>query len=484
MQEETLVQLAKSLFYEKALVKLDGEFVGAVASIPRNQNYQDLNYSEIFIRDNVPVMIYLLLEGKFEIVKHFLNTCLRLQSEHFQTRGIFPTSFVEIEGKLIADYGQRAIGRVCSVDASLWWAILSYIYVKRSGDRNWAATDKVQKGIQGLLNLILHPSFRDAPTLFVPDGAFMIDRALDVWGNPLEIQTLLYGALLSSVGLIQIDLEQKGYLDERSTIDLRHPENALIGQQIHRKSYAIAWLKRLRSYMLKHYWVNSNIVQTIRRRPTEEYGDRVANEYNIQTETIPHWLQEWLGDRGGYLIGNVRTGRPDFRFFTLGNCLGATFDLISTAQQRSLFHLMHQNQNALFAQMPLRICHPPLDDEDWRKKTGYDRKNLPWCYHNAGHWPCLFWFFAIATLRHKQRQASVDNVVIDLLLQDNYEILLKRLPQQNWAEYFDGPNGVWVGQQARLYQTWTIVGFLLTHHFLKVNPDDSNIMDLPNLKDL
>ncbi|AFY72653.1 glycogen debranching enzyme [Synechococcus sp. PCC 7502] len=478
MKEELLVQLAKSLLYEKALVKLDGKFVGAIASIPKNKNSQDLNYNEVFIRDNVPVMIYLLLEGKYEIVRHFLNTCLRLQSSQFQTRGIFPTSFAEIEGKLVADYGQRAIGRVCSVDASLWWVILAYIYVKKSGDRTWAATFEVQSGIQHLLNLILHPSFRDSPTLFVPDGAFMIDRALDVWGNPVEIQVLLYGALLSAVGLIQVDLEEKGYTDCQSSA------SALIDRQLYQKSYAIAWLKNLRSYMLKHYWVNSKIVQTLRRRPTEQYGDSVTNEYNIQTETIPHWLQEWLGDQGGYLIGNVRTGRPDFRFFTLGNCLGATFDLISPAQQRSLFHLMCQNQTALFAQMPLRICHPPLDNEDWRKKTGYDRKNLPWCYHNAGHWPCLFWFFVIATLRHKCHQSSVDHLGIDILLQDNYELLARRLPQQNWAEYFDGPNGVWVGQQARLYQTWTIVGFLLTHHFLKVNPEDTNIMDLPSLKDI
>jgi len=484
MKEELLVQLAKSILYEQALVRVDGEFVGAIASIPKNKNSQDLNYNEVFIRDNVPVMIYLLLEGRFEIVRHFLNTCLRLQSDQFQTRGIFPTSFVEIAGNLVADYGQRAIGRVCSVDASLWWVILAYIYVQRSGDRAWAVTAEVQIGIQKLLNLILHPSFRDAPTLFVPDGAFMIDRALDVWGNPLEIQALLYGALLSAVGLIQMDLDGKGCTEEQSAADLRDPENALMGQQIYRKSYAIAWLKKLRSYMLKHYWVNSKIVQTIRRRPTEQYGDHVANEYNIQTETIPHWLQEWLGDRGGYLIGNVRTGRPDFRFFTLGNCLSANFDLISPTQQRSLFHLMSQNRADLFSQMPLRICHPPLESEDWRKKTGYDRKNLPWCYHNAGHWPCLFWFFVMATLRHKQRQSSVDNLAIDLLLENSYEILLKRLPQEHWAEYFDGPSGVWVGQQARLYQTWTIVSFLLTHHFLKVNPADANIMSLPNLKDL
>ena len=47
-----------------------------------------------------------------------------------------------------------------------------------------------------------------------------------------------------------------------------------------------------------------------------------------------------------------------------------------------------------------------------------------------------------------------------------------------WAEYFDGPTGTWVGQQSRTYQTWTIVGFLLMHHFLHVNPDDVLMLNL------
>jgi Alkaline and neutral invertase len=486
MHEETVIQLAKTLFYEKALAKIDGEYVGALAAIPGKAISSDLNYSEIFIRDNVPVMIYLLIEGKYEIVRRFLETCLRLQSEQFQTRGIFPTSFVDAEGGLVADYGQRAIGRVCSVDASLWWMILAHIYVQRTNDLQWATLPEVQLGIQSFLNLILHPSFRDAPTLFVPDGAFMIDRPLDVWGNPLEIQVLLYGALLSAAGLLKLDLAAKGYLNQQNQVLRPHPNDTAAELQIYQLEYAIAWLVRLRCYLLKHYWVNAKGIQMLRRRPTEQYGDEVMNEYNIQTETIPHWLQDWLGDRGGYLIGNIRTGRPDFRFFTLGNCLGAIFDAISPNQQRSLFSLVLHNRNSLFGQMPLRICHPPLDDGDWRKKTGYDRKNLPWCYHNAGHWPSLPWFLVVATLRHKlhYNQTPADSASINVLLQDTYEVMLKRLPQQKWAEYFDGPTGVWIGQQARLYQTWTIVGFLLVHHFLKVNPDDANIMDLPSLKSL
>ena len=476
IQEEAIVELARELFYKKALVQFQGEWVGAIAAIPRahQAHATDLNYGEIFIRDNVPVMAYLLLQGDYAAVRNFLSTCLQLQSDRSETRGIFPTSFIETKGQMVADYGQRAIGRVVSVDATLWWAILTHAYVKRSGDRDFACQPQVQDGIAKFLDLILHPSFRDAPTLYVPDGAFMIDRPMDVWGAPLEVQSLLYGSLLSAAGLIQMALKETAPDNSRSLAGLTE-----------RSQQCLDYARRLRRYMLRQYWVNSKTVQVLRRRPTEQYGDEIENEYNIQPETIPHWLQDWLGDRGGYLIGNIRTGRPDFRFFTLGNCLGAMFDVISVRQQAALFRLVLQNQTDLVAQMPLRICHPPLSDVDWRRKTGYDRKNLPWCYHNAGHWPCLLWFLVAAALRHQQHQQEAALAVeMNALLDTAYQRLLKQLPRQNWAEYFDGPTGTWMGQQARLYQTWTIVGFLLVHHFLRVNPADANILDVPRLQDL
>ncbi len=476
---QEVLEIARHLLYTKALVTFQNKAIGTVAAIPQKvRSYsngqvsvsipeQDLNYTEVFMRDNVPSMLYFLLDGRPEIVRNFLDVCLSLQSQHALTAGIFPTSFHVSPDRLTADYGQRAIGRVVSVDATLWWLILAQIYSQWTKDWAWVAQENVQAGLQKFLQLILHPTFREAPTLHVPDGAFMIDRPLDVWGAPLEIQVLLYGALLSTTHLI---LQGRG--KQITPGELEQVERTL--------DLAI----RLRRYLLKHYWLNTRIVQILRRRPTDLYGDRIVNEYNIRTETIPHWLQTWLGDEGGYLIGNVRTGRLDFRFFTLGNCLAAIFDLLPRPQQKALFHLILRNRDELFAEMPLRICHPPLDDEDWRNKTGFDPKNKVWCYHNAGHWPCLFWFLVIAILRQESPSDELvaDSYAYHRLLKDGYETLLDRLPEQQWAEYFDGPTGVWIGQQARTYQTWTITSLLLTEHLLIHKSEDKRIMDLPSLR--
>ena len=301
-----------------------------------------------------------------------------------QTRGVFPTSFVEEEGDLVADYGQRSIGRITSVDASLWWPILCWLYVKRSGDSEFGRSQRVQRGLQLLLDLVLHPSFEGTPVLFVPDCAFMIDRPMDVWGAPLEVEVLLFAALRSCIGLMELCQQ--------------HDSNALLEERLR---LSRRWMHDLRQYLLKHYWVTSKTMQVLRRRPTEQYGDnQYQNEFNVQPQVIPDWLQDWLENRGGYLIGNMRTGRPDFRFYSLGNSLASLFGLLTAPQQRALFRLVLHNRQHLMAQMPMRICHPPMGGVEWENKTGSDPKNWPWSYHNGGHWPSLLWFFGSSILLH------------------------------------------------------------------------------------
>lgn len=463
-REERVVAKACEHF-ENSLVSARGSLVGSVAALEHPGPHGEANYGEVFLRDNVPVMLYLLLQQRYGIVRHFLEVCLELQNTTYQSRGIFPTSFVEQQGILVADYGQRSIGRITSVDASLWWPVLCWLYVKRSRDVQFGTSHGVQRGVQMLLDLVLHPSFEGTPVLFVPDCAFMIDRPMDVWGAPLEIEVLLYGCLKSCCQLMQ--------LAQRLTV------SRLLEQRL---SLAQQWQHDLRAYLLKHYWVTSKTVQLLRRRPTEQYGEHQhENEFNVQPQMIPAWLQPWLDNRGGYLIGNMRTGRPDFRFFSLGNSLACLFGLLTAPQQRALFRLVLHNREPLIGQMPVRICHPALDDEEWRSRTGSDPKNWPGSYHNGGHWPSLLWFLGGAILLHQQQHPQADPALMGQmrsLLEECYRCHLNQLPSQRWAEYFDGPTGTWMGQQSRTFQTWTVVGFLLLHHLLRRNPADVAVLDL------
>ena len=463
-KEEVVVAAAREHF-ERTLVRIRGELVGSVAALEHPRRSDAANYGEVFLRDNVPVMFYLLLQGRTEIVRNFLDTCLDLQSTTYQTRGIFPTSFVEENGIVLADYGQRSIGRITSVDASLWWPVITWLYIKKSGDIEFGTSQRVQRGIQLLLDLVLHPTFEGTPVLFVPDCSFMIDRPMDVWGAPLEVEVLLYGCLRSCCKVM--DLAQS------------HSKSRLLEQRL---SLTRQWLHDLRRFLLKHYWVTSKTMQVLRRRPTEQYGDQQhENEFNVQPQVIPPWLQDWLENRGGYLIGNIRTGRPDFRFYSLGNALACIFGILAPPQQRALFRLVLHNRNDLMAQMPMRICHPPMDMDEWANKTGSDPKNWPWSYHNGGHWPSLLWYFASAVMIHDQRYSRTDVLLMGqmrAMLEECYWSQLNQLPRQQWAEYFDGPTGTWVGQQARTYQTWTIVGFLLLHHFLRARPKDVSLLEI------
>ena len=70
-----MVRQAEELF-EQTLVNVRGQLAGAVAALESSVHDSELNYGEIFLRDNVPVMVYLLLRGRFEIVRHFLDLCL------------------------------------------------------------------------------------------------------------------------------------------------------------------------------------------------------------------------------------------------------------------------------------------------------------------------------------------------------------------------------------------------------------------------
>lgn len=49
------------------------------------------------------------------------------------------------------------------------------------------------------------------------------------------------------------------------------------------------------------------------------------------------------------------------------------------------------------------------------------------------------------------------------------------LSNDRWPEYYDTPTGRFIGKQSRLYQTWTIAGFLASKLLLE-NPELASIL--------
>ncbi len=426
---------------EKSIIYIDGKPVGTVAA--HDPELDALNYDQCFVRDFVPSALAFLIEGEVEIVRNFLLATLTLQSHDphmdcFQPgAGLMPASFkVErIDGKelLTGDFGEYAIAKVPPVDSALWWLILLRAYVKATGDLAFAHQREFQQGIKLILDLCLIPRFEMFPTMLVPDGAFMIDRRMGVYGYPLEIQVLFYGALRSAQELLVLENGGKQYLHN-------------VEQRLATLGY----------HVREYYWIDLQRLNEIYRYKEEEFGKEVANKFNIYSESIPLWLTEWLPETGGYLAGNLGPGRMDFRFFALGNLMAILVSLASKEESQQIMDLFTHRWHDLIGYMPVKICFPAVEGLEWRIVTGCDPKNIPWSYHNGGNWPVLLWMFAAAAQKTNRPE----------LAQKAIAIAAQRLSVDKWPEYYDSKNGRLIGKEARTLQTWTIAGFLVAQQLM------------------
>ncbi|KAJ8766435.1 hypothetical protein K2173_022494 [Erythroxylum novogranatense] len=443
---------------QDAVVNYCGNPVGTVAANDPADK-QPLNYDQVFIRDFVPSALAFLLKGDAEIVKNFLLHTLQLQSWektvdcYSPGQGLMPASFkvksVPLEGSdgafeevLDPDFGESAIGRVAPVDSGLWWIILLRAYGKITGDYALQERVDVQTGIRLVLNLCLTDGFDMFPTLLVTDGSCMIDRRMGIHGHPLEIQALFYTALRCAREMLTVNDGTKSLV-------------AAINNRLSALSF----------HVREYYWVDMKKINEIYRYHTEEYSQDAVNKFNIYPDQIPSWLVDWIPEEGGYLIGNLQPAHMDFRFFTLGNLWAIVSSLGTQKQNNGILNLIEAKWDDLVARMPLKICYPALESEEWRIITGSDPKNTPWSYHNGGSWPTLLWQFTLACIKMGRPE----------LAQKAVATAEKRLSADLWPEYYDTRSGRFIGKQARLRQTWTIAGFL-TSKMLLEKPEKASLL--------
>ncbi|CAL9133331.1 unnamed protein product [Musa textilis] len=452
-KEQSEVEKEAWRLLDRAVVSYCERPIGTVAANDVTAANQALNYDQVFIRDFVPSALAFLLKGESEIVRNFLLHTLQLQSWektvdcYSPGQGLMPASFkvrtVPLDGSneafeevLDPDFGESAIGRVAPVDSGLWWIILLRAYGKITGDYALQERVDVQTGIRLILNLCLSDGFDMFPSLLVTDGSCMIDRRMGIHGHPLEIQALFYSALRCSREMITFNDGSKNLV--------RAINNRLSALSFHIREY---------------YWVDMKKINEIYRYKTEEYSHDAINKFNIYPEQIPSWLVEWMPDKGGYFIGNLQPAHMDFRFFSLGNFWAIVSSLATPRQAEGILNLIEDKWDDIVGRMPLKICYPSLEYEEWRIITGSDPKNTPWSYHNGGSWPTLLWQFTLACIKMGRPE----------LAQRAVAVAEKRLPNDKWPEYYDTRSGRFIGKQSRLYQTWTIAGFL-TAKMLLENP--------------
>ncbi|KAF3455300.1 hypothetical protein FNV43_RR05748 [Rhamnella rubrinervis] len=418
-----------------------------------------LNYDQVFIRDFIPSGIAFLLKGEYDIVRNFILHTLQLQSWektmdcYSPGQGLMPASFkvrtIPLDGDdsatedvLDPDFGEAAIGRVAPVDSGLWWIILLRAYGKCSGDLTVQERVDVQTGIKMILKLCLADGFDMFPTLLVTDGSCMIDRRMGIHGHPLEIQALFYSALLCAREMLA---------PEDASADLiRALNNRLVALSFHIREY---------------YWVDMRKLNEIYRYKTEEYSYDAVNKFNIYPDQIPSWMVDFMPSKGGYLIGNLQPAHMDFRFFSLGNLWSIVSSLATVKQSHAILDLIEAKWDDLVADMPFKLCYPALEGQEWQIITGSDPKNTRWSYHNGGSWPTLLWQLAVASIKMNRPEIALKAV----------EVAEKRISRDKWPEYYDTKRAKFIGKQSRLFQTWSIAGYLVAK-LLLANPSASKIL--------
>jgi hypothetical protein len=359
-------------------------------------------------------------------------------------KGLMPASFgVETrDGKevLVPDFGEHAIARVPPVDSGFWWLILLRAYTKATGNTALAASPAFQNAIRLILELCLAARFDMYPAMLVPDGSYMIDRRMGVYGYPFDIQALFIAGLRAAEELLAEEDDYKRAVRER--------------------------LAHLSYHVRRYYWLDFDRLNDIYRYRVEEYGQNIVNAFNIYPDSIPDWVMRWMPSRGGFFAGNLGPGRMDFRYFAQGNLMAVTTSLADPRQASEIMTLIEQRWDDLMGEMPVKLCFPALEGQDWRTVTGADPKNVPWSYHNGGNWPFLLWLLAAAAVKTGRED----------LAERALGKAASRLAKADWAEYFDGRDGRLVGKEARACQTWSIAGLLGAHELLR-NPEGLSLFD-------
>ncbi|KAL8171761.1 hypothetical protein V2J09_023565 [Rumex salicifolius] len=392
--------------------------VGTVAANDPNDK-QPLNYDQVFIRDFVPSALAFLLKGEAEIVKNFLLHTLQLQSWektvdcYSPGQGLMPASFKSRTVSLDGNSGSSE-------------EVLD-------PDFGESAIGRVAPVDSGLWWIILLRAYGKLT------GDYALQERVDVQTGIKLILNLcltdgfdMFPSLLVTDGSCMID-RRMALRSSREMLTINEGSKNII-RAINNRLSALSF------HIREYYWVDIRKINEIYRYKTEEYSTEATNKFNIYPDQIPQWLMHWIPEEGGYMIGNLQPAHMDFRFFTLGNLWSVISSMGTPNQNEAVLNLIDAKWEDLMADMPMKICYPAIKEEEWR-------------------------IFTLACL--KMGRSDLAEKAISLAE--------KKLQADGWPEYYDTRHGKFIGKQSRLYQTWTIAGFL-TSKMLIENPEMASLL--------
>ncbi|CAH1430817.1 unnamed protein product [Lactuca virosa] len=407
-----------------SIVNYCGSPIGTIAAKDPTSS-SVLNYDQVFIRDFIPSGIAFLLKGEYDIVRSFILHTLQLQSWEKTMDCHSPG-----QGLMPASFKVRTVP--LEGDETATEEVLD-------PDFGEAAIGRVAPVDSGLWWIILLRAYGKS------SGDLSLQERIDVQTGIKMILKLcladgfdMFPTLLVADGPCMIDRRMGIHGHPLEIQSLFYSAllcaREMLAQEEGSTDLIIALNNRLVAlsfHIREYYWIDMKKLNEIYRYKTEEYSYDAVNKFNIYPDQISPWLVEWMPNRAKWA------------------------DLV--------------------ADMPFKICYPALEGQEWQIITGSDPKNTPWSYHNGGSWPTLLWQLTVACIKMGRPEIAERAV----------KIAEERLTKDKWPEYYDTKRARFIGKQSRLFQTWTIAGYLVAKLLLKdptkakilMNDEDSELVN-------
>jgi glycogen debranching enzyme len=381
------------------------------------------HYAAIWARDALVTSIGANLTGIKELLKtskNTLKTLDRLQAPMGQIPAVY--------------WPQRSYwdwGEAGATDASAWFIIAAWHYYQSTGDKKFLK--ELYPSVHRAFCWLRCQDASNFGLIESPEAGDWMDSNLNRCGKVMYVNTLYYRAALAYNELVR-ELGGKNPYVAADTIKF--------------KFNLLFWPSPNGNYadILKHTWYPAGADASFPHPCSVAAYNEAAKERR-------------------FYLSHISYGKFVDVCDVLGNSLAILFNLADQHQESTIMDYFSEKKVSL--PYPSKCLAEPVTEQNdhWGMlKTNVERfqsvpwRNPPFCYHNAGIWPFVGAFYAVAALKCGQ---------VDLARTE-----LRRLAQANqlgtdseweFTEWINGSTGEPSGAK---YQSWNAGAYIMAYKAL------------------